>query len=210
MNDSNNKNYGNRRPVRNQGSHLNPMFKGNDRQNQQYRKKDSHHQRNQSRGMDQDQFTAIIHTLDAIAESQSRIAEWMEKQGNIQERQTDALEKIAEALDALKDVGPILKDLTIHIEDDDENGLHVMEDVDEYEEAPITDYKTMLDEAVGLPTTSATEFVIGIISESEEGIGIPALEELTGFKPKKIYNIIHTALKKDLIRRVGRGVYAGA
>jgi predicted transcriptional regulator len=61
---------------------------------------------------------------------------------------------------------------------------------------------------VSAPT--ATAAVIKVINQHRNGVGIPKIKDRTGFDDKKIRNIVHTACKKGLIKRSGRGIYIKA
>jgi len=57
---------------------------------------------------------------------------------------------------------------------------------------------------------TATDKVLKIIKRSKKGVDIPTLIKQTGFEDKKMRNIINRTLRQGKIKRVGRGVYAGA
>jgi hypothetical protein len=57
---------------------------------------------------------------------------------------------------------------------------------------------------------TATDQVLGIIKRSKKGAGIKTLMDKTGFNNKKVTNILQRTYKQGKIRRVGKGVYAGA
>jgi len=54
---------------------------------------------------------------------------------------------------------------------------------------------------------SATETVLKIILRSKKGVDTKAIQEKTGFKNRKIWDIVHRAGKEGKIRKVGRGIY---
>ena len=57
---------------------------------------------------------------------------------------------------------------------------------------------------------SATETVLKIIRRSKKGVGTVAIQEKTGFKSRKIWDIVHRAGKEGKIKKVGRGIYVKA
>jgi hypothetical protein len=57
---------------------------------------------------------------------------------------------------------------------------------------------------------SATETVLKIIMRSKKGVGTRAIQEKTGFKNRKIWDIVHRAGKEGKIKKVGRGIYIKA
>jgi septal ring factor EnvC (AmiA/AmiB activator) len=57
---------------------------------------------------------------------------------------------------------------------------------------------------------TATDQVLKIIKRSKKGVDVPTLIKKTGFEDKKMRNIINRTLKQGKIKRVGRGIYAGA
>lgn len=57
---------------------------------------------------------------------------------------------------------------------------------------------------------SATETVLKIIMRSKKGVGTVAIQEKTGFKSRKIWDIVHRAGKEGKIKKVGRGIYIKA
>jgi hypothetical protein len=57
---------------------------------------------------------------------------------------------------------------------------------------------------------SATETVLKIITRSKKGVGTVAIQEKTGFKSRKIWDIVHRAGKEGKIKKVGRGIYIKA
>ena len=57
---------------------------------------------------------------------------------------------------------------------------------------------------------SATETVLKIIMRSKKGVGTAVIQEKTGFKNRKIWDIVHRAGKEGKIKKVGRGIYVKA
>ena len=57
--------------------------------------------------------------------------------------------------------------------------------------------------------TTATDQVLRIINRSKKGVDTATLMNKTGFKQKKVWNIIQRAFKNGKIRRVGKGLYTG-
>jgi len=57
---------------------------------------------------------------------------------------------------------------------------------------------------------SATETVLKIIMRSKKGVDTKAIQEKTGFKNRKIWDIVHRAGKEGKIKKVGRGIYIKA
>ncbi len=57
---------------------------------------------------------------------------------------------------------------------------------------------------------SATETVLKIIMRSKKGVGTAAIKEKTGFKSRKIWDVVHRAGKEGKIKKVGRGIYMKA
>lgn len=57
---------------------------------------------------------------------------------------------------------------------------------------------------------SATETVLKIIMRSKKGVGTAVIKEKTGFKSRKIWDIVHRAGKEGKIKKVGRGIYMKA
>lgn len=55
-----------------------------------------------------------------------------------------------------------------------------------------------------------TDTVLQVITSSGKPVGVAEIQAKTGFDPKKIRNIIFRLGKDGKIKRVGRGVYAGA
>lgn len=58
--------------------------------------------------------------------------------------------------------------------------------------------------------TSASEIVLGVISKSNEPVGIPEIREKTGFGDKKLRNIIFRLHKNGSIARKQRGRYVAS
>jgi hypothetical protein len=57
---------------------------------------------------------------------------------------------------------------------------------------------------------TATDQVLGIINGSKNGVNIKTLVEKTSFNQKKVTNILQRTFKMGKIKRVGKGIYAGA
>jgi len=57
---------------------------------------------------------------------------------------------------------------------------------------------------------TATEQVLKIINRSKKGVNIKTLMDKTSFNQKKVSNILQRTFKQGKIKRVGKGVYAGA
>jgi Mor family transcriptional regulator len=57
---------------------------------------------------------------------------------------------------------------------------------------------------------TATDQVLKIINRFKKGIDVPSLMKRTRFDERKVRNIIYRAFKSKKIKRVGRGMYAGA
>ena len=57
---------------------------------------------------------------------------------------------------------------------------------------------------------TATDQVLKIIMGRKRGVDVATLMNKTGFKEKKIWNILHRAFKAGKINRVDRGKYVGA
>ncbi|MBU0698519.1 MAG: hypothetical protein KKE59_03720 [Proteobacteria bacterium] len=55
-----------------------------------------------------------------------------------------------------------------------------------------------------------SEQILKIIRQSKKGVDVATLEQKTGLDVKKIRNVIFKAFKEGIIKRVGRGIYAGA
>ena len=55
--------------------------------------------------------------------------------------------------------------------------------------------------------STATETVLEVIRRSREGIGVPEIQQKTGYSVKKIHNIIYRLDKSGRITRLRRGVY---
>ena len=71
-------------------------------------------------------------------------------------------------------------------------------------------FRTMIGKKKGEPAQAmtASDLVIEIIRDAgEEGIGIPAIKEETGFDDKKLRNIIFRLNKLGKISRKSRGIY---
>ena len=60
------------------------------------------------------------------------------------------------------------------------------------------------------PKLTATDKVLRIIMKRKRGIDNSTLMYKTGFDEKKVRNIVFKAHKEGKIKRVGRGLYAGA
>ena len=54
---------------------------------------------------------------------------------------------------------------------------------------------------------TATDQVLNIIGNSENGVGAAALVKETGFNQKKVTNILQRTLKQGKIQRADRGIY---
>ena len=54
---------------------------------------------------------------------------------------------------------------------------------------------------------TATDQVLSIIGNSENGVGAAALVKETGFNQKKVTNILQRTLKQGKIQRADRGIY---
>jgi hypothetical protein len=59
-------------------------------------------------------------------------------------------------------------------------------------------------------TPTATEQVLKVIKRFKKGVSVPAIRERTGLEDKQIRNIVTRAHKQGKIKRVDRGLYAGA
>lgn len=59
-------------------------------------------------------------------------------------------------------------------------------------------------------TLTATDQVLKVVRNSKKGVDVPTLAKKTGFRDKQVRNIVFRALKQGKIKRVGRGLYAGA
>jgi hypothetical protein len=59
-------------------------------------------------------------------------------------------------------------------------------------------------------TPTATDQVLKIIGRSTKGVDVTTLKKKTGFEDKKVRNILARAYKQRKIKRVEKGVYAGA
>lgn len=55
----------------------------------------------------------------------------------------------------------------------------------------------------------ATDKILALVRRSRKGVDVAALHARTGLSPAQIRNTIFAALRKGLIRRVARGLYAG-
>jgi C4-dicarboxylate-specific signal transduction histidine kinase len=55
-----------------------------------------------------------------------------------------------------------------------------------------------------------TDKVLNIIKRSKKGVDVAALKKKTGFDDKKVRNIVTRAVSQKKIKRVGKGIYAGA
>jgi predicted Rossmann fold nucleotide-binding protein DprA/Smf involved in DNA uptake len=62
----------------------------------------------------------------------------------------------------------------------------------------------------GKASQTYTDTVLQAITSSGKPVGVAEIQARTGFEPKKIRNIIFRLGKDGKIKRVGRGVYAGA
>jgi len=58
--------------------------------------------------------------------------------------------------------------------------------------------------------TTATDTVLKIIKRYKKGVGISELKEKTGFKDRKIRNVLYHITEQGKIKRVGQGIYARA
>ena len=56
---------------------------------------------------------------------------------------------------------------------------------------------------------TATDQVLKIINRSKKGVDTATLMKKTGFKEKKVRNIIFQTLKQGKVKRADRGVYVG-
>ena len=54
---------------------------------------------------------------------------------------------------------------------------------------------------------TATEKVITILERSPKGVDVTTLKAKSGFKDKKVRNIVFRLCKEGSIKRVGRGIY---
>ena len=69
--------------------------------------------------------------------------------------------------------------------------------------------KTPAKKKIGGPTS--TDQVLKIINKrTKRGVDAATIMAKTGFNQKKVSNIIHRAYKEGKIKRVGKGLYAGA
>jgi len=59
-------------------------------------------------------------------------------------------------------------------------------------------------------TPTATDQVLKIIGRSTKGVDVTTLKNKTGFEDKKVRNILARAYKQKKIKRVEKGIYAGA
>ena len=59
-------------------------------------------------------------------------------------------------------------------------------------------------------TVTAADTVLAIIKRSKKGVGKAALMEKTGYKQKKISNLVFKLKKQGKIKSVGKGVYSKA
>jgi hypothetical protein len=59
-------------------------------------------------------------------------------------------------------------------------------------------------------TLTATDQVLKVIKRSKKGVNVPMLVNKTGFKDKKIRDIVYRTFKQGRIKRVGTGLYVGA
>ena len=74
-------------------------------------------------------------------------------------------------------------------------------------EKPKVVKKTVVKKAA---TVAATDVVLGIIKKSGKGIDTAGLKKKTGFKERKIWDIIKTLKKQGKIKSEGRGLYLKA
>jgi len=57
-------------------------------------------------------------------------------------------------------------------------------------------------------TETASAIVLGIIKKYQKGIKFSEIKEKTGFKEKRLRNIIYNLDKTGKIKKIARGVYA--
>lgn len=57
---------------------------------------------------------------------------------------------------------------------------------------------------------SATDTVLGIIQRRKRGITTPEIKARTGFKEKKIWDIVNRAKRDGKVKSIAKGVYAKA
>ena len=57
---------------------------------------------------------------------------------------------------------------------------------------------------------TATDTVLSIINRSKKGVDVAGLKKKTGYKDRKIYDIVKTLKKKGKIKTTGKGVYVKA
>ncbi|MBW1897293.1 MAG: hypothetical protein JRI47_09570 [Deltaproteobacteria bacterium] len=72
--------------------------------------------------------------------------------------------------------------------------------------------KTMTKKTSAKKTTAltATDQVLKIIRRFKKGVDVPTLVQKTGLAPTTVRNVVSRAKKQGKIKRVDRGVYAGA
>jgi hypothetical protein len=54
---------------------------------------------------------------------------------------------------------------------------------------------------------TATDAVLGIINRSKKGVDVAGLKKKTGYKDRKIYDIVKTLKKRGKIKTPGKGIY---
>lgn len=54
---------------------------------------------------------------------------------------------------------------------------------------------------------TATDTVLGIINRSKKGVDVAGLKNKTGYKDRKIYDIVKTLKKRGKIKTTGKGIY---
>ena len=57
---------------------------------------------------------------------------------------------------------------------------------------------------------TATDQILKIIKGSKKGVDAPTLVKKTGFNQKKVRNILFRTYKQGKIKRLDKGIYAGA
>ena len=55
-----------------------------------------------------------------------------------------------------------------------------------------------------------TDTVLGIINRSKKGVGVAAIKNKTGFKDRKIYDIVKTLKKRGKVKSKKMGIYVKA
>lgn len=54
---------------------------------------------------------------------------------------------------------------------------------------------------------TATDTALGIINRSKKGVDVAGLKKKTGYKDRKIYDIVKTLKKRGKIKTPGKGIY---